>query len=151
LLPQVGVGVVVFDERGRILLVRRGGSPGKGLWSLPGGKLEPGERIFEAAARELKEEVGIDAEPVAVLDVNELIVRRPGGELAYHYVLVCVLAKPRSLDVKPGSDALDAKFFELGEALAEKELSPSTRKFLEKLSKGEVCRASPATVELVEG
>jgi len=148
--PQVGVGVVVFDEEGRILLVRRGGSPGRGLWSLPGGRVEPGESIFSAAVRELEEETGISSEPVAVIDVNELMVYDASGRLAYHYVLVDVLVKSKSLEVKPGSDALEAGFFSLEEALSKGDLSESTRAFLNKLKGSGTCNIVPATTVRVE-
>ncbi|MEM1619446.1 MAG: NUDIX hydrolase [Fervidicoccaceae archaeon] len=148
--PQVGVGVLVFDERGRILLVRRGHPPGAGLWSLPGGRVEEGERVFDAARRELLEEAGIDGEPRAIVDVNELVVRRPSGELAYHYVLLAVLVEPRSLEARPGGDAVELDFFEVERALALPDLSPSTRALLTKMLSGRRAEISPVTVQITE-
>src|SRR3989337_2214067 len=57
--PVVGVGVAVLD-RGRILLVQRGKDPGRGLWAVPGGKVDLGEGLKEAAAREVTEETGLE-------------------------------------------------------------------------------------------
>ena len=57
------VGGIVFDDQGRLLLIRRANDPGKGLWSLPGGRVEPGETDFEAVIRELREETGLDVKP----------------------------------------------------------------------------------------
>jgi mutator protein MutT len=57
------VGAIVVDERGRLLLVRRGHDPGAGLWSIPGGRIEPGETDAEALVRELREETGLTVRP----------------------------------------------------------------------------------------
>jgi len=71
--PKVAVGAVVFNE-GRVLLVRRGKAPSKGLWAIPGGSVELGESLQEAAEREILEEAGIVVsarEPVCTFDVIE--------------------------------------------------------------------------------
>jgi len=73
-LPKVGVGCLVLDEQGKVLLVRRAYPPGAGKWSIPGGHVELGEDLVEAATRELKEETGVEAEPVGVVNVDTLIV-----------------------------------------------------------------------------
>ncbi|GAA1035360.1 MULTISPECIES: NUDIX hydrolase [Amycolatopsis] len=57
------VGGIVFDDQGRLLLIRRANDPGKGQWSLPGGRVEPGETDHEAVVRELREETGLDVRP----------------------------------------------------------------------------------------
>ena len=57
-IPRVGVGAIVVHE-GRILLVKRAGEPGRGLWAIPGGRLKPGETLKECAAREILEETGV--------------------------------------------------------------------------------------------
>ena len=56
------VGAVIRDEAGRMLLIKRGHEPGKGLWSVPGGRIEPGETDEEAVVREVREETGLDVE-----------------------------------------------------------------------------------------
>ncbi len=53
------VGVVVLDEQGRLLVIRRAHEPGRGLWSIPGGRVEPGESLSAAAVREAREETGL--------------------------------------------------------------------------------------------
>ncbi|WP_409492776.1 NUDIX hydrolase [Amycolatopsis sp. cmx-11-12] len=57
------VGGIVHDEHGRILLIRRANEPGRGLWSVPGGRVEPGETDEVAVIREMREETGLDVMP----------------------------------------------------------------------------------------
>jgi 8-oxo-dGTP diphosphatase len=68
------VGAVVKDEQGRLLLIKRGHEPGAGLWSLPGGRIEPGETDAEALVREMLEETGLKVAPGRLLGS----VKRPG-------------------------------------------------------------------------
>lgn len=68
------VGAVVKDSRGRLLLIKRGHEPGAGLWSLPGGRIEPGETDAEALVREMLEETGLTVVPGRLVGQ----VRRPG-------------------------------------------------------------------------
>lgn len=70
------VGAIVHDAEGRLLIIRRGRPPGKGLWSLPGGKVEPGESDAEAVVRELSEETGLRVEPGRLIGS----VERPGPD-----------------------------------------------------------------------
>ncbi len=69
------VGAVIKDGAGRLLLIKRGHEPGKGLWSIPGGRIEPGESDEAALVREVREETGL------VVTAGRLIgaVRRPAG------------------------------------------------------------------------
>lgn len=74
------VGAIVLDGQGRLLVVRRGHPPGEGLWSVPGGRIEPGETNAEAVARELSEETGLTVEPGRLVGT----VERPGpGGVTY--------------------------------------------------------------------
>ncbi|MGH3198600.1 MAG: NUDIX hydrolase [Streptosporangiaceae bacterium] len=68
------VGAVVTDERGRLLMIKRGHEPGAGLWSIPGGRIEPGETDAEALVREMLEETGLTVKVGRLLGT----VRRPG-------------------------------------------------------------------------
>jgi ADP-ribose pyrophosphatase YjhB (NUDIX family) len=110
--PRVGVGAVILHED-KVLLVRRGQSPSFGKWSLPGGLVELGETTIEAIAREILEECGIKIQVVDVAGVITRVVKDDAGRVRYHYVLVDYLAYPDSLDVVDGSDAGDARWFEI--------------------------------------
>ena len=85
--PILGVGALIF-ERDRILLVERGRQPLKGYWSLPGGVLETGENLEQAVMREVREETGLEVQPLGVLEIFERIMRDARGAPEYHYVLI---------------------------------------------------------------
>ena len=69
--PKVGVGVMIQNEKGQVLLGLRKGSHGEGEWNFPGGHLEFGETVFETARREVKEESGLDGDPFALISVAD--------------------------------------------------------------------------------
>jgi 8-oxo-dGTP diphosphatase len=84
--PFVGASIAVI--RGdRVLLAARANEPMRGVWTLPGGLVEAGEALAEAALRELSEEVGLAAEVVGVLSPTEIIVRDEAGRVRHHYVV----------------------------------------------------------------
>ena len=84
--PVVGVGAIVFDAAGRVLLVERGKPPGEGLWTVPGGRLEHNETLAQAVAREVREETGL------IVEVGALacVVERMGDD--FHFVILDYLA-----------------------------------------------------------
>ena len=102
--PFVGVGAVVFKDR-RVLLVRRGRAPRKGMWSLPGGLQEVGETVFAAARREVLEETGLTIEVMELVDVVDSITRDAQDRARYHYTLVDVRAEWRAGEAVAGDDA----------------------------------------------
>lgn len=98
-------------HRNRVLLIRRGAEPLKGQWSLPGGMLELGEELEEAACRELKEETGLDVKPLAMLAVFDRIMRDEDGErVRYHYVIIDYVCRLKGGRLSPSSDVLDARW-----------------------------------------
>ena len=117
-LPVVAVGAVVVRDDGRVLLARRSNPPAQGLWSLPGGRVELGETVAEAARREVLEECGVSCEPRDVYHVVDRIIRDAEDGLQYHYVIIEVLARWASGEPVPSSDAFEASWFALEELRA---------------------------------
>lgn len=115
--PVIGVGAVVIQDD-EVLLIRRGKPPKKGEWSLPGGAQELGEPIQQALRREVKEETGLDVEVLDFLGIIDLIDHTSDDTVRYHYTLIDYLASPVGGVLCAGSDASDARFFKLEEALA---------------------------------
>jgi len=104
------VGAVIKDGQGRLLLIKRGHPPGAGLWSLPGGRIEPGETDAEALVREMREETGL------VVEAGQLIgtVRRPaqgGGVLDIRDYAATVIGGT----LRAGDDADDARWVDASE------------------------------------
>ncbi len=93
-----------------ILLVERGRAPLKGFWSLPGGVLELGEQLAAAIVREVKEETGLDVEPVSVVEIFERIMRDKAGQPEYHYVLIDYFCKVRGGELAAGDDSSKAEW-----------------------------------------
>jgi 8-oxo-dGTP diphosphatase len=110
--PSAAVGVVCLKGR-EVLLIRRGRPPMKGAWSLPGGRIEWGERASDAALRELREETGVEAELLGLLDVVDGLFTSADGALAAHYVLVDYAAAWTAGEPKAGDDATAAAFYPL--------------------------------------
>ena len=107
-LPVPAVGIVCL--RGdAVLLIRRGKPPRLGEWSLPGGRIEAGERAVDAALRELAEETGVTARITALIDVVDGIF----AEAGLHYVLIDYAAEWVSGEPVAGDDALEARFVPL--------------------------------------
>ena len=115
--PIAAVGIVCLrgDD---VLLIKRGAPPLESSWSLPGGRIEWGERATDAALRELKEETGCAAELIGLIDVVDAIFNRRRGESAPaperpwgHYVLIDYAARWTGGEPKAGDDAREARFF----------------------------------------
>jgi ADP-ribose pyrophosphatase YjhB (NUDIX family) len=112
--PIVGVGVVVWHGR-QVLLVKRSKPPRAGQWSLPGGAQHLGETLADAAAREVREETGIEIALGEIIATLDLIDRDEQGRVRHHYTLVDFTAEAHSSGLKAGDDAAAARWFERGE------------------------------------
>jgi ADP-ribose pyrophosphatase YjhB (NUDIX family) len=102
--PVLGIGALIFDH-GKILLVERGKEPLKGYWSLPGGVLETGETLHEGVIREVREETGLEVEPLKMLEIFERIIRDSQGAAEYHYVLVDYICRVTGGSLRAADDA----------------------------------------------
>jgi len=112
--PIAATIAAVFHDQ-KILLVRRANPPDAGCWGFPGGKIEFGETIKEAAVRELLEETGVRAEAHRVFTSVDVFDRDDEGGLRRHFVLIAVLCKWQSGVPVAGDDALEARWFTLEE------------------------------------
>ena len=110
--PVPAVSALVFRD-GAVLLVKRRDEPSRGFWSPPGGSVEVGETVEEAATREALEETGVRAGANRVLGVRDIILRDSGGKVRWHYVLFAVLCDYVSGEPFPASDAENARFIPL--------------------------------------
>lgn len=106
--PVLGVGAVVFNERGDVLLVKRKHEPLALQWSLPGGGLDSGETLEAGTAREILEETGLIVEVGPLIEVFDRILLDDDANVRYHFVLVDYLCRPIGGTLSAQSDASDA-------------------------------------------
>jgi 8-oxo-dGTP diphosphatase len=112
--PLVGVGAIII-ENSRVVLVKRAHPPLQAQWSIPGGVLEVGEQVRDAAIREAREETGLIVEPGELLGVYDRVLRDPSGRVQYHYVLVDFLCRRVRGELAAAGDAAAARWFTRGE------------------------------------
>lgn len=129
--PVVGVGAVVIKD-GKVLLVKRGAAPNKGLWAIPGGSLKLGETLQEGAEREILEETGITIKAGKPFYSFDFFERDRDGRIRFHFVVVDMNADYISGEVQAADDALDARWIS-PEELEDLALSKNTLKILESL------------------
>ncbi|MCH8240408.1 MAG: NUDIX hydrolase [Proteobacteria bacterium] len=122
--PRPAASCAIFRD-GQVLIAQRSKSPLAGIWSLPGGHIEPGETAREAAIRELAEETGVEAEIKAIADVVDVIVRGDDGALRAHYVITAFYGVWLRGDARPGSDCLAVEWVDL-ETLAGRPMTQGT-------------------------
>lgn len=128
--PRVAVGAVVF-KRDKILLVLRGKPPAEKEWSIPGGCVELGETLKEAAEREIAEETGIVIQAKNPVYTFEVIDRDENGQIRFHYVIVDLAADYVSGELEAGDDAVDVRWVSIKD-LKDSNVSLATRKLLSK-------------------
>ena len=128
-IPAVGVVCIRGEE---VLLIRRGTPPKQGEWSIPGGRVEPGEPVRAAALRELKEETGVEADLAGLIDVVDAVFENRARDLiTRHYVLIDFAARWRAGEPVAGDDAAEARFFHQSD-LDSLELWSETRRMIQK-------------------
>lgn len=108
--PKAAASAAIFDETGRVLVGLRGKGPRPGVWSLPGGHIEPGETAREAALREVYEETAIRAQILGLVDINDIIARSDDGQLRAHYLLTIFYGRYLDGEIRAGDDCLEARF-----------------------------------------
>jgi ADP-ribose pyrophosphatase len=129
--PIVGVGVLI--QRGdEFLLIKRAANPDKGLWSVPGGLIEVGEKAVDAARREALEETCLEVEVKERLGVVDKIEYDEAGKVLYHFIILQFLAIPIGGEMKPMDDALDAVWVTL-DKFKDYQLTGSLKRFLNEI------------------
>lgn len=127
--PRLAVGAVVIDRRGgeaaRVLLVKRARPPLAGRWSLPGGSVEPGERLADAVAREVLEETGLDVRVGPLIEIVEIL------EAPYHYVILDYACEPLGGALRAGDDAAEAALVPI-DALATYALTEAVERVIQR-------------------
>jgi ADP-ribose pyrophosphatase YjhB (NUDIX family) len=113
--PLIGAGAIIVED-GRVLLVKRGRPPLAGEWSIPGGVLELGETVREAAVREAREETCLTVEPTELLGIYDRILRDDAGRILYHFVLIDFLCRPVAGEAQAADDADEVRWCTPAEA-----------------------------------
>ena len=129
--PRVGVGVIVIKDN-KILLIKRGVAPSKGLWAIPGGSVELGETLQETAEREIMEETGLTIRAGKPVYVFAFIERDDAGRIRFHFTVVDIMADYISGTLNAADDALEARWVSHKE-LMNLSITPSTSKLLKEM------------------
>jgi len=109
-VPLVGVGAIIIEDA-RVVLVKRAHPPLQAEWSIPGGVLEVGELVREAAVREAREETGLTVEPGELLGVYDRVLHDVDRRVQYHYVLIDFLCRRVAGNLAAASDAAEVRWF----------------------------------------
>jgi len=107
--PFPAIATLVINDN-KALTILRGKPPSKNFWSLPGGKIELGEKLLDAAAREVLEETGIVVKPIAPFTATDAIYYDEKNKIIFHYVIIYVFAKYLEGEIIPEDDVLDARW-----------------------------------------
>ena len=126
----VAVGAIVFKNN-RVLLVRRAQPPSQDLWAIPGGRVEIGETLQEAAQREILEETGITIQALEPVYTFDYIERDGSAPPRFHYVIIDLTADYIDGEIRAGDDAAEARWV-AAEELDGMKVSSKTLKLLKK-------------------
>jgi ADP-ribose pyrophosphatase YjhB (NUDIX family) len=110
--PYLAVSAAIIRD-GRVLVVRRARIPALNLYTFPGGAVETGETLNEAAIREVREETSLAIEPVGLAGHREVITRDAKGAVERHFVILCLAARWRSGEAKLNEELDDARWVTL--------------------------------------
>jgi 8-oxo-dGTP diphosphatase len=119
-------------HNGRLLLIERAQEPGEGFWSFPGGRIELGETRFETVKREVREETGVEVEPVEAVQVYDSITRDDAGRVRFHYVTNYIRCRYLSGAPVARSDARQVRWVSEGD-LASLRMHPLARETARRL------------------
>jgi 8-oxo-dGTP diphosphatase len=112
--PYLAVSAAII-RNDKVLVVRRARQPALNLYTLPGGAVEAGETLFEAVAREVREETALDIEPVALAGHREVIVRDDQGRVERHFVILSFAARWRGGEPVLNEELDDARWVDPAE------------------------------------
>ncbi len=112
--PIASVGVVIIKDS-KVLLAQRGKEPARGRWTIPGGVIEVGETLHEAAKREIMEECNIEVAIGPLYKSYDSIVRDGAGRIRFHYVILDVLGTHVAGEVRAGGDVTDVRWIGTGD------------------------------------
>lgn len=129
-VPLIGVGAIIIEGE-RVVLVKRAHPPLQAEWSIPGGVLEVGELVREAAVREAREETGLVVEARELLGVYDRVLRDADQRVQYHYVLIDFLCRRIAGDLAAASDAAEVRWF-AREELPQLKLAEDTAEVIQK-------------------
>jgi len=127
--PIVAVSGVILNPTKEILIVRRAKSPGKGLWSLPGGAVKIGEKLHNALIREIKEECNISIKIEKFLGAFDRIFFDENQNVQYHYVVLDYLCHTKDTEIQPARD-IDDYIWISSETISEYSYTPGVKDFL---------------------
>jgi 8-oxo-dGTP diphosphatase len=129
-IPIPAVGIIIYDN-GTVLIIKRAFEPSANRWSIPGGAVEVGEKVRDAAQREVYEELGLNVKIRDVVDVLDNIVYE-GEKVKYHFVLIDFLAEILDGSLKLSSECLDAQWVR-GDELDSCDLTEGARRAIKKV------------------
>ncbi len=120
-----------------VLLIQRGREPRLGVWTVPGGAVELGESLRDAAIREIREECGIEIRLGQVMDAFDIVSKDQAGRVKYHYIVVDFAASYAGGDLHAGGDVMDARWVSV-EELERFSLDEMTRREIKRILSNEV-------------
>jgi 8-oxo-dGTP diphosphatase len=112
--PYLAVSAAIFRD-GRVLIVRRAQPPAQGLYTLPGGGVELGETLADAVIREIREETGLEIEPLALAGYRQVIARDGAGQIERHFVILPFAARWIAGEVSLNEELAEARWLKPSE------------------------------------